>query len=258
MIRLEDIRPGQALTGLEPAVLGAVVSVVPIADGAVTVIYRTPEGQLKERLLSRTDEAAISLATQERPWSFAGDGELFKLVVEAIRVLTSATPVVLSGALIVPGVLLRKLRGEDPPVDGAQALFSTDPAARARIEQLAMAAVRRLEESRGCQVVDVSAQKCGWDITSYPPAVDGKQPDPRHIEVKGRAKGANTVTITRNEILYALNQSDKFRLAIVLVGEGDSIDGPHYLACPFTEEPGWGVSSVNYDLGALLEHARKI
>ena len=101
--------------------------------------------------------------------------------------------------------------------------------------------------------MDVSAQKCGWDITSYPPTADGKQPEARHIEVKGRIKGATTVTITRNEMLYALNQSDKFHLAIVLVGEDDAIEGPHYLSHPFKEEPGWGVSSVNYDLKALLE-----
>ena len=63
---------------------------------------------------------------------------------------------------------------------------------------------------------------CGWDITSIPPARDGKLPPSRHIEVKGRAKGADTITVTRNEILYALNQADKFVLAIVLV-DGDAL-----------------------------------
>ena len=119
-----------------------------------------------------------------------------------------------------------------------------------------MDAVRRAEEARGCRVVDVSAQKCGWDITSYPPAVDGKQPEARHIEVKGRVKGATTVTVTRNEMLYAFNQGDKFVLAIVLVGEDDSVEGPHYVRNPFDGEPGWGVSSVNYDLSDLLETSR--
>jgi hypothetical protein len=169
-----------------------------------------------------------------------------------MRHVTSATPVVLSGALVVPAGLLRKLRGEPAP-DGSA--FSTDPAARSRIEKLAMDAVRRIEESRGCRVIDVSAQKCGWDITSYPQAVDGKQPEARHIEVKGRVKGAGTVTITRNEMLYALNQSDKFLLAIVLVAEDDAVEGPFYLRNPFDTEPGWGVSSVNYELKALLDRA---
>ncbi|OFW22326.1 MAG: hypothetical protein A3H27_11770 [Acidobacteria bacterium RIFCSPLOWO2_02_FULL_59_13] len=162
---------------------------------------------------------------------------------------------VLSGALVVPVGLLRKLRGEPAPVGSA---FSADPEARSRIEQLAMNTVRIAEESRGCRIVDVSAQKCGWDITSYPPAVDGKQPEARHIEVKGRVKGAATVTITRNEMLYALNQSEKFHLAIVLVGDNDALDGPYYLRNPFESEPGWGISSVNYDLGELLSRARNV
>ena len=59
---------------------------------------------------------------------------------------------------------------------------------------------------------------------------------------KGRIKGAGTVAITRNEMLYALNQADKFVLAIVLVGEGDTV-GPYYIRNPFDTEPGWGISS---------------
>ena len=120
-----------------------------------------------------------------------------------------------TAALIVPAGLMNKLRG-DEPADPVAATFAADAAARSRIEHLAMSAVRQAEEARGCRVVDVSAAKCGWDLTSYPPAVDGRQPDPKHIEVKGRVKGASTITITRNEMLYALNQRDKFILAIVL------------------------------------------
>jgi len=168
-----------------------------------------------------------------------------------MRHVTSATPVALGGALVVPEGLLRSLRGESPTEDGHT--FSADAAARRRIELLGMDAVRRVEESQCCNVVDVSAQKCGWDITSYPPLVDGIQPDARHIEVKGRVKGASTVTISRNEILYALNQADKFLLAIVLVGEDDSVDGPYYVRNPFDAEPDWGVSSINFDLKYLLE-----
>lgn len=174
----------------------------------------------------------------------------------SMRHVTSATPVALGGALVVPIGLLRRLRGESPTEYGSA--FSTDPAARARVEKLAMDAVRRAEEARGCRVVDVSAQKCGWDLTSYPPALDGKQPEARHIEVKGRIKGAGTVTITRNEMLYALNQADKFLLSIVLVGETDAVDGPYYIRTPFEAEPGWGVSSINYEIKALLELAESV
>jgi hypothetical protein len=174
-----------------------------------------------------------------------------KKELQAMRHVSSATPVLLSGALVVPAGLLRELRGE-PESPGT---FGTDAAARAHIEQIAMDAVRQAEESRGCTVKDVSAEKCGWDLTSYLPAVDGKQPEERHIEVKGRAKGASTITVTRNEILYSFNQGEKFILAIVLVGEDDGVDGPHYVRNPFDQEPGWGVSSINFELSALLERA---
>ena len=193
-----------------------------------------------------------------------------KRELQSMRHVTSATPVVMSGALVIPAGLLRNLRGDAPPADATAAMFSADPAARARVERLAMDAVRRVEESRGCRVVDVSAQKCGWDLTSYPPPATlsamgrgtggevSPQPPARHIEVKGRVKGAGTVTITRNEMLYALNQADKFLLAIVLVGDGDAVEGPFYVSNPFDTEPGWGVSSVNYDLNALLQKAQAL
>jgi superfamily II DNA or RNA helicase len=178
-----------------------------------------------------------------------------KKELQSMRHVTSATPVVLSGALVVPVGLLRKLRGEA----AADAIaFSANPEARSRIEQLAMNAVRRAEEARGCRVVDVSAQKCGWDITAYAPIKDGRLPEARHIEVKGRVKGASTVTVTKNEIFESWNQGSKYHLAIVLVGEDDSVDGPHYVPHPFKEEPGWGVSSVNFELKALLERAERI
>jgi len=173
--------------------------------------------------------------------------------LQAMRHVASATPVAMGGALVIPAGLLQQLRGEAPAADA----FSQDAAARSRIEQLAMRAVRVAEEARGCRVIDVSAQKCGWDLTSYPPAADGKQPQARHIEVKGRVKGAGTVTVTRNEMLYALNQADKFHLAIVLVAEDDSIEGPFYLQSPFDAEPGWGVSSISFDIKALLERAER-
>lgn len=177
-----------------------------------------------------------------------------KKQLQSMRHVVNGTPVVLGGALIVPAGLMNKLRGDDP-VDAAAATFAADAAARLRIERMAMDAVRRAEEARGCRVIDVSAAKCGWDLTSYPPAAEGAQPDPRHIEVKGRVKGAGTVTVTRNEMLYAFNQGDKFVLAVVLVGEDDTTDGPHYIRNPFDREPGWGIASINYNLGDLLARA---
>jgi len=178
-----------------------------------------------------------------------------KRELQAMRHVVNGTPVALGGALVIPAGLMNKRRGE-PPADPVAAAIASDAAARMRIERAAMDAVRHAEEGRGCRVVDVSADKCGWDLTSYPPATDGgKQPEPRHIEVKGRVKGAATVCVTRNEMLYAFNQGDKFVLAIVLVSDGGATEGPHYIRNPFDREPGWGVASINYNLGDLLARA---
>lgn len=172
-----------------------------------------------------------------------------KKELQAMRHIVNGTPVVLGGALVIPIGLLKKLRGETPNMDHA---ITADPTARERIEQIAMERVRKTEESRGCKVVDVSELKCGWDLTSYPPTLEGKISQTRHIEVKGRSKGSTSITLTRNEILYALNQTDKFVLAIVLIDENENAEGPYYIRNPFKKEPDWSESSSNHDLAKLL------
>jgi hypothetical protein len=76
----------------------------------------------------------------------------------------------------------------------------------------------------------------------------------RHLEVKGRAKGQTTITVSRNEIIYGLNQADKFLLAIVLVDE-ERCERPFYVRRPFAQEPDWAVTSINLDLDELLGRA---
>ncbi|WP_447974611.1 DUF3883 domain-containing protein [Nitrospira sp. Kam-Ns4a] len=73
----------------------------------------------------------------------------------------------------------------------------------------------------------------------------------RLIEVKGRAAGATTVTITKNEILTALNKPDDFILAVVEV-DGDAARKLVYIRRPFQREPDLGVTSVSYELRELL------
>ena len=170
--------------------------------------------------------------------------------LELMRHVVSSTPVVVGGALIIPQGLLAERKGETQ--------FSVNAAARARVEHLAMQAVIQAEQSLGFTTKDVSAEKCGWDITSRPPInPDGSLRPDRHIEVKGRAKGQSTITVTRNEIMYAMNQAEKFLLAIVLI-DGDSYEGPFYLRNPFKSEPDFGVASVNYDLNELLSKAVRV
>lgn len=165
----------------------------------------------------------------------------------ALKQVVSSTPVVIGSALVIPQGFLSKRKGE--------VIFTPDAASRAHIEKVAMSAVTSAERALGHSVFDVSADKCGWDITARPPLnTDGSLPQDRHIEVKGRSKGQTTITVSRNEILYALNQAEKFLLAIVLV-DGDSFEGPFYIRQPFNKEPDAGVASINYDLAELLSKA---
>ncbi len=167
----------------------------------------------------------------------------------AMRHVISATPVVVGGALVIPAGLLAQRKGQPG--------WTADADARARVEWVAMKAVMDAERALGHEVIDVSAQKCGWDGTSLPKAVEGKLPASRHIEVKGRAKGQSTITVTRNEILYGLNQQDKFILAIVLVDDHQH-EGPFYVTKPFTQEPDWAVTSINLDLDQLLAKSERV
>ena len=86
MLKLEELKPGLSLNGLDPAMVTTIAAIVPIGAGAVQVFYRTPEGVTKERLLGRADESELSIATVERPWSFDGDAAAFQLTCEAKRI----------------------------------------------------------------------------------------------------------------------------------------------------------------------------
>lgn len=173
-----------------------------------------------------------------------------KKELENMRHVVSSTPVVVGGALVIPQGLLAQRKGESA--------FCVNAEARSRIEKIAMQTVMATEQRLGHLVFDVSAEKCGWDITARPPSQNGKLAEDRHIEVKGRRKGQTTITVSRNEIIYALNQQDKFLLAIVLVDESEHAEGPFYLRNPFQQEPEFSVASINYTLSELLSQAERL
>jgi len=160
--------------------------------------------------------------------------------------ISALPPVVLGGLVVVPIGLLAAMTGR-PISETPQNPDTQASAARAR------AAVMEVERALGFEPIDRELDKLGYDIESR--VVDG--PDRgrlRFIEVKGRVTGADTITVTRNEILTSLNKPDDFILAMVEFHDGGS-HRVRYLRRPFQREPDFGVTSVNYDFAELLERA---
>ena len=144
-------------------------------------------------------------------------------------------PVVLGGLLVVPQGLVDAMMGRRSPVD------TQASAARAR------AIVMEVERGLGYDPTDREFEKLGYDIESRVPGT-GRL---RFIEVKGRVRGAATIAVTKNEILYSLNKPDDFILAVVEFLDDDR-HRVRYLRRPFQREPDFGVTSVNYDFAELL------
>ncbi|MDJ1180771.1 helicase-related protein [Roseofilum sp. BLCC_M91] len=194
--------------------------------------------------------------------------------LEQERQLSPMPPVVVGGAMVVPIGLLQRLEGKR---DSAPATFAKETK---RVEMAAMNAVMAAERALGYEPQDVSDQKCGYDIESSVPQLlrrrdanaqlgrgaGGEGGRLRFIEVKGRIEGAETVTVTKNEILAALNKPDHFILALVQVPadrafpEGDAyavrepggdyqVQGKgcilRYVKEPF-QQPDFRSCSVNY------------
>ena len=130
----------------------------------------------------------------------------------------------------------------------------TDAEARKRVELAAMAAVMAAERAAGRQPSDVSATRgIGHDIESRNP----QDPDEVYfIEVKGRVQGADSVTLTANEIRCANNVPERFRLAIVQVA-GETVSAPVFVPGGSYDfgRPGFEMTSSSFPLASLLRKA---
>jgi hypothetical protein len=201
--------------------------------------------QLKEQELAGKVNARLNSA-RARARADELTARLEKRLAELAqeRQISPLPPVIVGAAMIVPFGLLNRLRG-------VSSLPDTFGRETARIEAMAMAAVMETEQRLGFTPRDVSSEKLGYDIESAVPGT-GRL---RFIEVKGRAAGAATVTVTKNEILTGLNKPENFILALVEV-DGSNAD-PYYIYHPFTQELDFGVTSVNYEINKLKEKAGK-
>jgi SNF2 family DNA or RNA helicase len=241
----------------------AVAQVVPghlkdVRDFKLKLIAKT-EAAVKDRLtkeITYWDHRAEQLKLQERagkPNARLNSDEARKRAdnlqgrlhkrLEELKLeaqISPLPPVVLGGLLVVPAGLIAAMK--EPTMETPSAPVDTQAsAARAR------AVVMAIERNLGFEPTDREFEKLGYDIESRVPGT-GKL---RFIEVKGRVTGAETITVTRNEILYSLNKPEDFILAIVEFLDGDS-QRVHYLRQPFGREPDFGVTSVNYEMAALL------
>lgn len=208
--------------------------------------------ELKEQEDAGKRNARLNSAqAQRRADELAERLERRRKQLERQRQLSPAPPRIVGGALVLPATMLR---------DGAGAGQKADPEAdadaRRRVELRAMDVVSAIERELGYEPRDVSAKrKIGYDIESLVPeaAREGDSPALRLIEVKGRVAGADTVTLSKNEILCALNRPDGWILAIV------EVNGPTthttYLKKPAFHVPAFAENSVIYDLRRLRDSA---
>lgn len=162
------------------------------------------------------------------------------------RQLAPLPPVVLGGLLVLPSGLIRSMTGS-PHATSQDSVDTQAAAARAR------EIVMEIERGLGFAPVDREFEKLGYDIESAIPGT-GRL---RFLEVKGRIADADTVTVTKNEILYSLNKPDDFVLAMVAFGA----DGSHevrYLRRPFHDKgvtTDFAGATVNFPFTQLLAEA---
>jgi hypothetical protein len=244
----------------------AVAHIVPehlkeVRDGKVALIAKT-EAAVKDRLVKEItywDHRAETLKSQEqagKPNAKLNSGEARKradnlqgrlekrLLELKLEAQISPLPlVVLGGVLVVPLGLLQLMAGKSATT------LSSHPDTQASAAR-ARAVIMEIERLLGFEPTDREFERLGYDIESRVPNT-GKL---RFIEVKGRVAGADTITVTRNEILYSLNKPEDFILAIVEFLDYQN-HRTHYLRKPFKSEPDFGLTSSNYDFADLLSRA---
>jgi superfamily II DNA or RNA helicase len=153
------------------------------------------------------------------------------------RDVAAQPPLVHGGGLVLPAAMVRSARPE--------ADLDAETRETKHIEAIAMAHVMKVEAEAGRQPRDVSKDNRGWDIESREPG--GTL---RFIEVKGRKVGAETVCVTKNELLTCLNKREQFYLAVVVVDGDEVVD---YWAASDALHGDWSfaLTSQNLDLATL-------
>lgn len=258
---VEDIAVGYAISQVIPAHVAEVrerktklidKTIKAVKDRLTTEIqywdFRAGELKMKEEA-GKMNAKLNSQKAAQRAEDLEARMQKRLAELEIEKLISAMPPVVVGGALVVPRGLLNKLTGRVDP-------FAVDAVARREIELAAMKAVMDIEMSLGYIPTDVSAAKVGYDVESLIPQEKRSKDfeSLRFIEVKGRVKGATTVTVSKNEILTAFNKPDEYILAIVEV-DGNATRTV-YLKKPFRERPDFAATSVNYDIKRLVDDSQ--
>lgn len=160
--------------------------------------------------------------------------------LQGARHLRSLPPRLSQAILVIPP-LAKSVEPKDP---GSEE--------RDRIERLAVEAVLWAERQMGNEPKEMPPGFPGYDIESRTPG--GSL---RFLEVKGKGPGAEVVTLSRTQILTALNKPGSWFLAVVET-DGQKALRVHYIPTPADREPDFDAVSVNYDLRKLLAKAVQV
>jgi hypothetical protein len=82
----EERQANPVIRGILPGCSVTVLSVQWFGSEAIAVTYKDPAGRLGHQIFYRESEPSIKIVEVGRPWSFDGDGKLFRLVAEAHRI----------------------------------------------------------------------------------------------------------------------------------------------------------------------------
>lgn len=215
---------------------------------AETVSRRTAEYErlaaaVKERLgreidrlkieATRTDSAAAAgrrVRTSGDSLRRRADDLVARLEVRQELILRQLSmsplpPRIISAALVLPA-----------STEGAGTSPAVDPLARKAVERRGVDAALAAERSLGRLPTEQPFNNPGFDILSKRPGGADLR-----IEVKARVFGSETFTITRTEVLLALNASENHRLVLVSVHpDGPEFDELRYIGNVFSgAEPSW-------------------
>jgi len=86
MARLEDLKPNASVRGFCLMARHCCEHQWHGSAAIELTLPKTPEGKVANQLCTRHDEPRIEVVEEGRPWSFDGDGGLFRLVSEAQRI----------------------------------------------------------------------------------------------------------------------------------------------------------------------------